>query len=193
MTRLVLLRHAATAWNAEGRIQGRADIPLSATGRAALAERQMPLPYANWLWYSSPLKRAAETAALLKLRALPEPLLIEMDWGGYEGRSLAELKAEYGDSFAINESRGLHFQPPNGEAPQAVQLRLLPWLKRIATVGEDAGAVTHKGVIRAIVAMAFDWPMIGKPPVKLDWSCLHEFRLNDAGLPEPVTMNIPLQ
>ena len=68
MTRsLVLLRHGATDWNAAGRLQGRADIPLSEAGRAALEGRAVPATYRDRQWYASPLRRTQETATLLGL------------------------------------------------------------------------------------------------------------------------------
>ena len=193
MIRLALLRHAPTGWNADRRLQGRADLPLSEAGRIAFAGRKLPASYAQRQWHVSPLRRAGETAALLGLDPQVTPALIEMDWGGYEGRTLTELQAEYGEAFAANEDRGLDFQPPAGESPRQVQERLRPWLQGLAASAVDAGAITHKGVIRAILALAFDWPMVGKPPVKLDWSCLHEFRIAGDGRPAPLAMNIPLE
>lgn len=193
MTRLVLLRHAPTGWNADRRLQGRADQPLSDAGRAVFAGRHLPAIYMQRLWHVSPMRRARETAALLRLDPAIEPALTEMDWGEYEGRSLVELQTEYGETLAANEARGLDFQPPGGESPRQVQQRLQPWLQRIAAGETDAGAVTHKGVIRAILALAYDWAMIGRPPVKLNWTCLHEFRIAHDGRPEPLAMNIPLE
>lgn len=188
--RLVLLRHAATDWNAAGRLQGRADIALSAAGRTALAGCRLPAAYRGRQWYASPLRRAQETAALLGLAPRIEPALIEMDWGRYEGHTLPELRAAYGNVFAMNEDRGLDLQPPGGESPRQVQQRLLPWLKGLRA---DAGAVTHKGVIRAILALAFDWSMLGRAPVKLDWHCLQEFSITDEGRPTLVAANVPLE
>lgn len=188
--RLVLLRHGATEWNAAKRLQGRADIPLSEAGRSALAGKHIPASCAGLTWYASPLRRAAETAAALGLQATAEPALIEMDWGDYEGSTLAELRGRYGTAFAENEDRGLDLQPPGGESPRHVQQRLLPWLRGLAT---DTGAVTHKGVIRAILALALDWPMLGKQPVKLDWHCLQEFSITTDGRPVLVAANIPLE
>lgn len=188
--RLVLLRHGATDWNAAKRLQGRADIPLSEAGRAVLAGRRIPNVFQGLTWYTSPLRRAAETAATLGLPAIVEPALIEMDWGDYEGSTLAELRGRYGAAFTANEDRGLDLQPPGGESPRQVQQRLLPWLRGLSA---DAGAVTHKGVIRAILALAFDWPMLGKPPVKLDWQCLQEFSITTDGRPVLVAANIPLE
>lgn len=191
MTRsLVLLRHGATDWNAAGRLQGRADIALSDPGRAALAGCALPAAYRGRTWYASPLRRAQETAALLGLEPRIEPALIEMDWGGYEGRTLAELRAEHGAAFAANEDRGLDLQPPGGESPRQVQQRLLPWLRGLPG---DAGAVTHKGVIRAILALAFDWPMLGRAPIRLDWHCLQEFSITEDGRPSLVAANVPLE
>ena len=193
MIRLILLRHAPTDWNADRRLQGRADTPLSNAGRAVFATFRLPERYRRRIWHVSPLRRARETAALLDLEAAVEPALIEMDWGAYESKTLAELSAEYGDAFAANEARGLDFQPPGGESPRQVQDRLQPWLQRIAAGREDVGAITHKGVIRAILAQAYDWPMVGKPPLKLDWHCLHEFLIAPDGRPEPLAVNIPLE
>ncbi len=190
MTRLALLRHARTAWNIEGRLQGRADIGATEEALATLRGRKLPPPYDGWGWFASPLIRTRQTAAALGILAEPEPALIETHWGDYEGRTLAELSA-LGD-FTENEARGLDFQPPNGESPRQLQQRLQPWLAARAAGGSDIGAVSHKGVIRAILALAYDWPMLGKPPVKVDWSCLQVFRLEADGTPRPEQMNIPL-
>ena len=66
MTSLVVIRHGPTEWNAEGRIQGRSDVPLSAEGRATVSAWRMPAGIGGpeWAWLSSPLQRARETAAL---------------------------------------------------------------------------------------------------------------------------------
>lgn len=193
MIRLALLRHAPTGWNADHRLQGRADLALSDAGRDAFSGLQIPAVYARRRWYVSPLQRARETAALLHLAASIEPALIEMDWGDYEGKTIAELRAELGEAFVANEARGLDFQPPGGESPRQVQNRLLSWLRQLVAEDADCGAITHKGVIRALLAAAYDWPMTGKPPVKLDWTCLHEFRIAADGRPHPLAMNIPLE
>ena len=61
-----------------------------------------------------------------------EPRLVEMDWGDYEGYTLAELRAARGVDLAANEARGLDFRPPGGESPRDVQARLAPLLAEIA-------------------------------------------------------------
>ncbi|WP_298724728.1 histidine phosphatase family protein [uncultured Ferrovibrio sp.] len=193
MTRIALLRHGPTEWNAEGRLQGRRDLPLSEAGRATLSGCRVPDAYRHRRWYVSPLLRARETAQLLGLDATMAPAVIEMNWGVYEGHTLAELRDRYGEAFTANEARGLDLLPPGGESPRQVQQRVQNWLRDIAAAGIDAGAVTHKGVIRAILALAYDWPMLGKPPVKLKWTCLQDFEISSNGHPSPVALNIPLE
>lgn len=194
MSRLALLRHGPTGWNRAGRLQGRTDVPLSAEGRRQAAEKRLPDCLATAVWHTSPLARATETARLLGLgESRVEPRLIEMDFGRFEGRRLAELRAELGPEMAANEARGLDFQPPEGESPRQVQARLRPWLGECAAAGGDHVAVCHKAVIRAVLALAFDWDMTGKPPVRLDWSALHLFRLDADGRPRALRLNLPLE
>ncbi len=115
-----------------------------------------------------------------------------MDCGDWEGRTLDSLRRELGAAFADNERRGLDFTPAGGESPRAVQSRLRPWLAEVGAGGRLVAAVTHKGVIRAILALACDWDMTGAPPVELDWSCVHLFRLAPSGAPRPERLNLPL-
>ena len=65
MTRLVMIRHATTAWNEARRLQGRTDIALNAKGRAEVAGWRLPDEFADGRWISSPLPRAVQTARAL--------------------------------------------------------------------------------------------------------------------------------
>ena len=184
MTKLALLRHGATDWNAAGRMQGRRDVPLSQAGRAALAGLGPPLEVAGFEWLSSPLVRAVETAELLSGQSPAlEPRLVELDWGEWEGQTLPELRAAHPE-MAANEDRGLDFQPPGGESPRQVQDRLRPLLAELAGRPPTV-AVTHLGVMRAIMALAYDWPMLGRPPLKLERQAMHFFALEADGRPRP--------
>jgi probable phosphoglycerate mutase len=80
-----------------------------------------------------------------------------------------------------NERRGLDFRPPAGESPREVQARLQPWLIRLAASDRAAGAVVHKGIIRCIYALAFDWDMRGESPVEFAWDAIHSFELDADG------------
>ncbi|HTZ76320.1 MAG TPA: histidine phosphatase family protein [Stellaceae bacterium] len=192
MTRLALLRHGPTAWTREHRLQGRTDVPLDAGGRAEVARWRLPPEATHYRWLASPLRRAAETAALLGIDATPEPRLVEMSWGRWEGRRVADLGAEEGEAFAAWEARGLDLEPPGGESPRQVQERLKPLLAELAAGPAAVGAVTHKGVIRAVLALATGWDMTAKEPAKLAWSALHLFELDAEGTPRIDRLNLSL-
>jgi broad specificity phosphatase PhoE len=193
MTLLAVLRHGPTGWNASRRLQGRSDIPLGRAGRAAVAAWRLPPVLAGCAWLTSPLQRAVATAEALGVAARHEARLIEMAWGDWEGLTLAELAAMPDAALAEREAAGLDFQPPGGESPRQVQQRLKPLLGEIARGGTPVGAVTHKGVIRALFALASGWDMLGKAPARLDWQSAHLFRLNAGGRPAVERLNLPLR
>ena len=194
MTPLLFLRHGPTEWNEAGRIQGRRDVPLAPAAREALATRRLPDRAGPPLrWLSSPLLRARQTAeALGAKRVETEPRLTEMDWGEWEGRSLASLREELGEAMRDNEARGLDFETPAGDSPRRVQARLRPWLREIARSGRPVVAVSHKGVGRALLALAIDWDMKAKAPVRLRWDRAHRFEVSPAGEPRLVEPNLEL-
>ena len=189
MIELMILRHAPTAWNAEKRIQGRTDVPLSPAGRAMAATWRLPEQTAGWQCVTSPLVRAVETARLMRLAPAPLDALIEMDWGALEGRTLPEIRAEGGETFAAEEARGLDFCPPGGESPREVGARALAGLQTIET---DAVIVTHKGVLRALYALATGWDMRAKAPARFNDHSCHHFVLYPDGRLVLVTAGIPL-
>jgi probable phosphoglycerate mutase len=164
--KILLIRHGRTAWNEQGRMQGRVDLPLSPAGRAEVAGWQLPDGWAGARWLSSPLRRATETAALLTDRLVAiEPRLTEMDWGAFEGRTLAELRAAAPAAMAANEARGLDFRPDGGESPREVRARLESLLAELTDA--PTVCVTHKGVIRAAVSLATGWDMTSKAPLRV--------------------------
>jgi len=192
MTRLVLLRHGRTSAVAEGRLKGRLDVPLSDVGRAEVAQWRLPEGFEAARWFTSPLARARETARILGVDAAVEQRLIEMDWGLWEGKTLAQLREDDPDGMAANEARGLDFRPPGGESPRAVQKRVAPWLAAIARDPAPVGAVTHKGVIRAIAALATGWDFLGPPPVRIDFDSAHVLDVAPDGTPRAERLNVPL-
>jgi probable phosphoglycerate mutase len=193
VTLLALIRHAPTAWNREGRMQGRADVPILDESRADLMRRAVPEPYASFRALASPLRRCLDTASLLRLVVTPDERLIEMDWGAYQGRTLKELRAEHGFDLAANEARGIDFKPPQGESPREVQARVAPLLAEIAAARRPTLGVTHRGVIRAIYARAVGWTMTGEAPQELDRYAVHVFRLAEDGTPELERLNVPME
>ena len=188
MTLLALLRHGDTAWTAEGRIQGRTDVPLSDDGRKAVSTYSLPDICRSMRVVTSPLMRCVETAALLGFGHAPrEPRLAEMNWGAWQGRKLAELRGTLGEEMRRNEGRGWDFRPEGGETPREVYARVGSWLRELE---QPTLAVTHRGVIRAIFATATGWDMRGKRPAKLDWHAVHLFRIGRDGAPGVERLNV---
>ncbi|MGH6946215.1 MAG: histidine phosphatase family protein, partial [Kiloniellales bacterium] len=173
--------------------QGRSDQPLSAAGRGAVLRWRLPKRLVGHRWLTSPLTRARETAALLgQADAAIEPLLTEMDWGAWEGRRLGALRAADPAGMAAEEARGLDLTPPGGESPRRVQERLKPLLLRLAVEDRPTAAVSHKGVIRALYALASGWDMVSRPQAKLRVQCLHVFLLERDGRLRIDSLNLPL-
>ena len=193
MTMIGFIRHGLTDWNKEHRLQGLRDVPLSNEGRESLRDLHPPAQLLRAHWYVSPLLRAVETSELLGVLGIPEPLLTEMDWGEWEGRQLAKLRAADPDGMATNEARGLDFRPPGGESPRDVQARIMDWAEALSAQGPGPfGAITHKGVIRVAIALALGWDMLPPDPVKLDWTAAHILRFTPEGQFEVVALNVPL-
>ena len=192
MSLLLVLRHGPTDWNERGFLQGRADPPLSDDGRARARRWRIPPDHRGSRWIASPLRRAMDTARLMGATAEPDARLLEMDWGDWEGRTLAELRADPAADMAGREALGLDFQPPGGESYRMVQRRLEPLLRDLAAAGGNTVAVCHKGVMLALHALATGWAMIGPPPQKLKADCCHAYRLDGSGHPSIDRLNMPL-
>lgn len=185
-----ILRHAPTDWNAAGRLQGLADTCLSPAGEALARRWRLPAPADRWRRMSSPLVRARRTAELLH-PSVPVTIdfaLREMSFGSWEGRTLGALRSEGGAAFAAAEAAGLDFQPPGGESPRAAMARIARWT---TTLTEPVAAVSHKAMIRALLALATDWNMLGRPPFKLDWRCVHFFVAGTGGTVSIDRLNVP--
>ena len=191
MTLLALIRHMPTEWNAAGRLQGREDLPLA---EDAAPDWLVPAELDGFLWLTSPLRRAVDTAHRLGIaEAIIEPRLAEMRWGEWEGETLAGLRARLGAAMAMAEAAGLDLRPPGGESPREVQARLTPLLAEIAQSARPTAAITHKGVIRAVLSLATGWDMRDRPPHRLSWSSVQLFRLDAAGRPSVARLNLPLE
>jgi len=156
-----LVRHGETEWNAKGRICGRTDVPLSEAGRQQakrLAERLKSIPFQAL--YSSPLKRALETARLiaepLGLQPILDDRLLELDYGLWEGKTLAQIMDDHPKTFRAWEADPAQIAPPGGETGLAAQRRIVSFLDALAARC-PAGQVLvtfHKTVCRLAICHA---------------------------------------
>ncbi|PWC32687.1 histidine phosphatase family protein [Azospirillum sp. TSO35-2] len=199
MIRLAFLRHGVTGWNREGRIQGRTDIPLDGEGRQRLARLTLPDGWRDAVLHASPLSRAVETAERLG-GARPvrrDARLIEMDWGAWEGLRGVDLRADPASGYRDLEDWGWDFRPPGGESPADVRDRLTGWLAELAGGGvvPSPGAgegqpqphlvVTHVGVMRVALALAWGWDFRGPPPLLVKRDRLYAMTLAADGTLRP--------
>lgn len=191
--KLALLRHGPTDWNAEGRVQGTIDTPLSEAGKAKMSALLPPPGFAEALVYCSPKLRARQTAACLGLKTPRlEPRLSEQDWGDWEGLTRAEMLARDGADAFERSGRGTAFRPPGGESTGELITRLQSFFKDIASSGRDAIAVTHMGILRAAYVLATGWDMSAPMPAELDLKCALILALAADGTPTIAQMNVPL-
>ncbi|GGO81089.1 phosphoglycerate mutase [Marinobacterium nitratireducens] len=192
MLELICLRHWPTDWNREKRLQGRRDRPLADSSRRELEALAMPPELLQLPWFCSPLRRAQQTAAALGIDFEVAAALTEMDWGAWEGQRIEDLRRDDPAGMAAAESRGLALRPPGGESPDEVRRRLDIWAETLRQQGyRRAGAVCHKGVMRALLAAACDWDMRGKAPFRLDYRRLQSFCW-DGERWQPGRLNRPL-
>ncbi|MET0560240.1 MAG: histidine phosphatase family protein [Gaiellaceae bacterium] len=158
-TTIVLVRHGETDWNRENRFQGRADPPLNDTGREQARELAAVLCTESFAAaYTSPLRRAAETAAILAgvlgVGAVPDGSLMEVDVGSWSGLTRTEVEARFPAGFARWLEYGHGWD--DGETYGELGARVVSGLVDIAARHpEDVVlAVTHGGPIRSALAAA---------------------------------------
>jgi glucosyl-3-phosphoglycerate phosphatase len=148
--RLILMRHGETIWNAEQRLQGHDNAPLSERGIGqALAFRPLVDSLKPKQVVSSDLGRCRETVRLIGFENAPaDARLRELDMGEWTGRRKPELIAENPEIYWA--WRAGKFKPAGGEGWQEFESRvskaLRDWLTR---ADGDVLAVVHSGVIRA--------------------------------------------
>ncbi len=149
-TRVLLVRHGQSEWNAVGRWQGQADSPLSDLGRRQAREAARAIGAVDAIW-SSDLQRAAETAAIIAQEigvgpVVLDPDLRERDAGEYSGLTRAEIEERFPGYLGSDR------RPPGWEPDDHMLARSLRALRRIAAEvpGGDVLVVTHGGLVYTI-------------------------------------------
>lgn len=148
---LILVRHGQTVNNAEGRLLGRADPPLTELGRRQAATLAAAVGAVDRV-VSSPLARARETAAVFGATVEVDERWIELDYGDYDGRPLADVPATLWATWRTDPT----FAPPAGESLAAVGERVRAACEELAAEAADRQVVvvSHVSPIKAAVAWA---------------------------------------
>ena len=160
-TRIIAIRHGETAWNVDTRIQGHLDIPLNETGLwQARRLGQALAGEAISTVYASDLGRAHQTAqAVADVAGLPvvaDTGLRERAFGLFEGRTFAEIEANWPDQARLWRTRDPVFAPEGGESLVDFRTRVVGTLDRLAArhPGEQIVVVGHGGVMDVLYRAA---------------------------------------
>jgi broad specificity phosphatase PhoE len=185
---IYLVRHGETQFNAEKRFQGSIDLPLSQTGvqqAEFVANRLAPLVDAEWAIYSSPLRRAKQTAEVIAA-ALGRDLqsiiidhrLREVSLGDWEGLTPDEIVKRWPQVVPFRVRRAWSGGCPNGETFESAAERLSEWLGEVGT--SNRICVCH-GIVGSILRGIFANLTLDE---MLELPLAHEqvFRLNNGGV-----------
>lgn len=142
-----LARHGETAWSLTGQYTGLTDLPLTERGERnarQLGERLRGLTFAKV--YTSPLQRAHRTCELAGFGAVAEvdPDLVEWDYGQYEGRRTAEIRAERPGWLLFRDGC------PGGESPAQASARADRVVNRVRAVQGDVLLFSSGHFIRVL-------------------------------------------
>jgi probable phosphoglycerate mutase len=167
MAELILIRHGETEWSRSGQHTGLTDLPLTDVGEEqARAAGKLLAGYTFGAVYTSPLIRAARTAELAGLtEAVPDPDLLEWDYGGYEGVTSDEIHRTrpgwnlWDDGIIPGDAA----HP--GETVEQVGARcdrVLAWVRPVlrsgAADGQDVALIAHGHVLRVLCARWLELP-----------------------------------
>lgn len=190
--RVILVRHARTAWNQERRFQGGQDIALSEEGRIqAEAVGRALADHPLHAVYSSPLRRALETAAAIaaphRLAVQTHPAFAEMALGRWEGLTAEEIQARDPEGYRRWLDEPHRAIVPGGERLDQVRERALAGLGdlRARHAGHTVALVGHGISSRILVleALGLDldrlWSITLSPSgvseleFRDDWTAVH--------------------
>lgn len=194
-TVIYLIRHAETTWNAEGRLQGTLDAPLSERGQEQvrrLVEALGAVPLAAV--YSSPLGRACATAAPIAaahgvpLRTVAE--LREMDQGEWEGRLISEVRDWAGRPSQARVDSPAESRLPGSESMAEVAARAVAALHLLAErhPGEAIAVVAHGGVNKTLLLSCLGAPLGHHTRIAQGGACINIIELGGP-LPRVTALN----
>jgi probable phosphoglycerate mutase len=182
-TRLCLIRHGETAWNAERRLQGHTDVPLNAKGELQarqLAQALKDTEFTFDVLYTSDLRRAADTAyavtQLFGVEAKVEVALRERHFGSLQGLSTSEAPLLRPDIWQAHISRDLDHELEGGESIQQFALRVQNILGEIQAQhsGQTILIFSHGGTLDMMYRIASNQALSAErvasvPNTSLNW------------------------
>lgn len=164
---LILVRHGHVEGIHPERFRGQLDLPLTDLGQAQAAATAKFIA-AHWkakAIYTSPLSRCRDTGTAIgtaqgiKIEPLPE--LIDINYGGWQGRTRDEVKASEPERFNAWMTQPQLTVLPGADSLQDVQARLVRALDHMRTAhpGETVIAVGHDSTNRVFLTLGMDLPL----------------------------------
>ena len=185
---LLLIRHAESVGNTEGRFQGQVDYPLSERGReqaAALARRMFVAP--PDAVYASPLSRAWDTALEVAeasgKAAVALPAVMEYDFGAISGLTWQEILERYPEPAAVQRHGGGAFPLwPGEEGREVFQQRVTRSLYDLEArhAGQTVVVVSHAGPIQAFLIDVLQLPYVRPIPFTIENTSISVVQVTDA-------------
>ena len=192
---LYCVRHGQSIYNAEGRVQGQSDVPLSDFGRRqseAVARALAGLPIEAL--YTSPLRRAMETAQVvadaLDLEIRTDTRLKEINAGIFQDRLRAELEGLYPVEFARWLSGDPDLTIPGGESRRTLARRGSEALEAIRQAGHEHAAVVSHGRLLVVTLEALAALPEGQPLESLHNGSLTKLQFNADGHAQVLALNV---
>jgi len=147
------VRHAQSEYNKKHLFTGWHNPNLTEKGVGAARELKSDLSSVDFDHvFSSPLKRAADTAALIvegRYEIKFDDRLKERSYGDWSGLNKSEIKEKVGEELFLSARRGWSTKPPNGESLEDVSSRVSSFLETLPLSGNIL-IVSHGNTIRAI-------------------------------------------
>jgi len=189
MLEIVLVRHGETAWNTGEVFRGRADVGLNDTGRrqAELVAKCLSEDKIDFI-YSSPLRRAVETAeAIARYHGLEISTvsnLIDFDFGEWQGRSLKEVRAEYGEIYRDWTDTPEQVSIPGGESLKDVSCRAMPFVEDAVMRCGDGRIlmVSHRVVCKVLICGLLGIDNSRFPNIRMDTGGITRFDCGEGRL-----------
>jgi broad specificity phosphatase PhoE len=158
MVEIILARHGETEWNASEKFRGRADVPLNEAGRKQAEMLGEYLGRAKIdIVYSSPLKRAIDTAGAIAhrcgLKVNPVENLNDFHFGDWQGLSRREVQEQYPELYRDWLDTPEQVRIPGGESLEDVRSRAFPFVEdAVMRCGEGRIVfVSHRVVHKVLV------------------------------------------
>lgn len=160
---IYFVRHGETEWNKEGRLQGWLNSELTENGKkqAAILREQLQVSFDKI--YSSPSKRAVDTAMIItndEKSIILDNRLKEIHLGSWQGRLISDIEKEDADRYAVYCHSPEQYIPDNGESIEQLKMRMGDFLQDcLQEQAENVLVVTHGVSIRALLLAVYNWPI----------------------------------